>query len=97
MRSLFGHLLPDDLLSRESKSSFDGVFFSAHSRAFARTWSGSGVPSDMVDADALRRIWRSPSPDARSFLLLQSLWLADDDSASSSAGERVPEQVGAGR
>lgn len=72
---LVGDLLPAPVVSRRSKPHFDQAFFSDHSRELARTWTGSGVDSDLVDVEALASGWRSPSPDARSFMLLQAAWL----------------------
>ena len=76
MRALFADVLPDTILARCSKASFDGAFFSTPSRAFASSWTGGGVDLEMVDADRLAAEWRSENPDPRSFLLLQSVWLA---------------------
>jgi hypothetical protein len=78
MRALFGELLPGDVLARRSKASFDAVFFNRHSRAFARTWDGTGAPAGLVDAEALRAHWRGGAPAAQTFTLLQALWLARD-------------------
>ncbi|HEX7254742.1 MAG TPA: asparagine synthase-related protein [Gaiellaceae bacterium] len=77
MRSLFGDLLPEELLSRRTKSAFDEAFWSTHSRAFAAGWDGRGVDEELIDPVALKRLWDGPAPDARTFLLLQSLWLVE--------------------
>ena len=87
VRRAFGDLLPPELASRPDKASFDEVFFSRHARAFAEAWDGGGVPEALVDAEALRRHWRSGSPRAQSFSLLQAAWL-------SSAGDRAEQPVG---
>ena len=42
-------LLPDELLGRDSKSSFDGAFWGGPARAFAERWDGSGVDTALVD------------------------------------------------
>jgi asparagine synthetase B (glutamine-hydrolysing) len=76
MQALFGDLLPDPILMRSTKASFDGAFWNAASRSFAAEWDGAGVDNDLVDSDALRKEWRSASPDPRSFTLAQSVWLA---------------------
>jgi hypothetical protein len=78
MRALFGDLLPSDVLARRSKAGFDAVFFNRHSRAFARAWDGTGVPEDLIDAEALREHWLGDAPTAQTFTLLQALWLARD-------------------
>lgn len=80
-----GHRLPEALVSRGTKAGFDGVFFGEHARAFARAWDGTGVPLDLVDAQALRAHWLGEAPDPHSFTLLQAAWLA---------GDRVQEPVG---
>ena len=71
MRDLFADVLPPAVVARRSKSSFDAAFFSTHSRAFAATWTGTGVDPSIVDAERLAEEWRSEHPDPRSFLLLQ--------------------------
>ena len=78
MRALFGDLLPDDVLARRSKASFDPVFFNRHSQAFARNWDGTGAPTGLVDGEALGAHWRGGTPAAQTFTLLQALWLARD-------------------
>jgi len=78
MKELFGDLLPGAVLQRESKATFDSVFWNRHSRAFARRWSGDGVDPELVDADALRQAWLSGDVTANSAtLLLQQAWLAE--------------------
>lgn len=76
MRLLFGEVLPDDVLARTTKSSFDRAFWSVPSKAFAAGWDGTGLDSGIVDAEALRREWAQSDPDPRSFLALQAAWLA---------------------
>ncbi len=87
MRGLFGGLLPDRVLARSDKAGFDEVFFARHSRAFADTWAGEGVPAELVDAVRLRAHWAEPAPEAQSFTLLQAAFLA-------SAAERVEQPLG---
>ena len=77
MRTLFGDLLPDAVLARRSKSSFNEAFFSDHSRAFVGAWAGGGIDRALVDLDRLRAIWHSPDPDVRTLSLLQAAWLGD--------------------
>jgi asparagine synthase (glutamine-hydrolysing) len=89
MLMLVGDLLPEDVVRRPTKASFDEAFWNADARAFAASWTGEGVDGELVDADALRANWLSSSPDARTFTLLQAAWLA------SGAGE--PEQPVDGR
>jgi asparagine synthetase B (glutamine-hydrolysing) len=76
MRALFDDVLPAAVLARTSKAWFDAAFFSAPSGAFAANWTGAGVDPAIVDPDRLHDEWRSEHPDPRSFLLMQSAWLA---------------------
>jgi hypothetical protein len=75
MRVLVGSLLPEDVLARGGKATFDGAFWGRYSRALIDGWQGGGVPGDLVDEDSLRRTWRA-EPHGLSGLLLQALWLA---------------------
>lgn len=75
MRELFHDLLPDAVLARSSKASFGGVRWGIHERAFARTWDGGGLPSDLVDIEAVRAEWLSSSPAGSSAFLLHAAWL----------------------
>ena len=72
MRLLVGELLPADLIARGDKASFDEAFFTATARAAAAAWTGGGVPTDLVDPDALAAQWTQPAPMAQSFTLLQA-------------------------
>lgn len=76
LRALFGGLLPDALIARADKASFEAVFCNRHDRAFARGWDGRGIPGDLVDAEVLRAHWLSDSPRCLSLTLMQSAWLA---------------------
>jgi Asparagine synthase len=72
--TLFGNLLPTGLASRSSKAVFAGTLWGDASREFVSRWDGSGVDSELVDVEALRRRWQvdgTPGPHT----LLQSLWL----------------------
>jgi len=61
MRKLFGHLLPDDVLSRTSKASFGRALWGTETMEFARRWDGSGLPREVVDVDVLRATWMAAS------------------------------------
>ena len=76
MECLFGDLLPRASVQRSSKTNFDKVFWTEHTRAFAREWGGSGVPHQLVDAGELSRHWAGSSPSVPSSFLLQAAWLA---------------------
>jgi asparagine synthetase B (glutamine-hydrolysing) len=57
MRRIFGDLLPDAVLARQTKASFNTVFHGRATRAFAGNWDGSGVDPDVVDVEVLRSLW----------------------------------------
>ncbi len=73
---LVGDLLPEEVLTRTSKASFNGAFWNKHARALVEGWDGSGLDSGSIDANALRAEWLRPAPDAHSFVQLQRAWLA---------------------
>jgi asparagine synthetase B (glutamine-hydrolysing) len=75
MRALFDGVLPSRLVSRSSKARFEGAFWGARSRSFARTWTGEVADPEVVDPRALRRVWSQDEPDAHTFLLMQAAWL----------------------
>jgi asparagine synthase (glutamine-hydrolysing) len=85
MRALFADLLPDDVLARSGKASFDELFFARHSRKLAAEYDGEGAPEGLVDVQTLRGHWLAPGPQAHSFTLLQAAFLA-------SAPERLDHQ-----
>jgi asparagine synthase (glutamine-hydrolysing) len=76
MRWLFSDLLPDAVLSRSTKASFNHAHFGPAAREFARTWDGSGVDDSLVDPKALREHWLSEKPFGITGLLLQQAWLS---------------------
>ena len=76
LRAVVGSLLPEDVLERSTKSSFDGAFFSTHSRAFAASWAGEGADAEIVAVERLAEHWRSERPVGRTFTQLQASWLA---------------------
>jgi Asparagine synthase len=74
--ALFDSLLPASVAGRTSKASGNEMFFSDHSRAFVARWDGQGINPDLVDAGRLRQEWASAIPDAHTFTLIQTTWLA---------------------
>jgi asparagine synthase (glutamine-hydrolysing) len=84
MRRLVGDLLPERLVTRETKAGFNRAVFGPGVRAFAREWDGSGLDPALVDAEALRRTWLSDTPDFRSVILLHEAWLGAQASPASS-------------
>ena len=77
MVRLFDEVLPKAVLHRTSKGRFHGPAFGERSRAFARSWSGGGLDTDLVDAEALRADWLGPRPWAGTMLALHAAWLHD--------------------
>jgi hypothetical protein len=77
MRALFGHVLPEELVSRSGKAAFNQVFWGPYSRELADRWDGQGVDEAVVDGDALRRAWQDEHVDGRSKWLLQSVLLRE--------------------
>jgi hypothetical protein len=71
-----GDALPRKLRERPDKTAFFTQFVNRHSRSFIDTWDGAGVDPELVDSDALRRVWHQPEVDARSYATLQAAWLA---------------------
>jgi asparagine synthase (glutamine-hydrolysing) len=78
MHAVFGSepVLPEALLSRERKAVFHLAYTRAPTRAFAKVFDGTGVDTELVDAERLRAEWLSPLPNFASALVLQAAWLA---------------------
>jgi Asparagine synthase len=76
LAAIVGDLLPEAVLQRPSKASFDGAFWHRHARAFAAAWDGHGLDNEDVDVPRLRAEWAGNRPDPHSFALLQRAWLA---------------------
>ncbi|CAN5649319.1 hypothetical protein BH20ACT23_BH20ACT23_14510 [soil metagenome] len=74
MRALFADILPARVVARSSKAVFTHALWGEPSRAFAKTWSGAGVDTELVDVATLRATWTNPVPDFRSACLLQRAW-----------------------
>lgn len=99
MRRLFGSVLLDDVCSRRTKAGFKDVFWNRHSAAFAERWSGAGADPDLVDTEALRSLWTSPTArnHYRSTTQLQAAWLAEHEGAESGSAAEDVEQAPPGR
>lgn len=82
MTRLFGDLLPDDVLHRTSKASFERAVFTERSREFARHWTGDGVDGSLVDPQLLQEMWSGDRPDGGTMALMQQAWLAGRDRAA---------------
>jgi asparagine synthase (glutamine-hydrolysing) len=93
MRALLGGVLPEAVISRSTKASFDQAFFHNHSRAFAAAWEGDGIPTDLVDVAALSREWLNATPRPQSMTLLQAAWLAAEGRNSDQGVEQLSDGV----
>lgn len=78
MKKYFGDLLPPRVTERSTKAVFTEVFAGPGTRRFAREWDGTGLDPDLVDPDALRRVWLSDVVDVRALVPLQAAWLASN-------------------
>jgi hypothetical protein len=76
MRRIFGDVLPDAVLARATKASFNSAFHGCATRAFARDWDGTGVDTAVVDVGVLRSSWLAPRVHPGTTPLLQAAWLA---------------------
>jgi hypothetical protein len=73
LRSLFGDVLPPEVVARRDKADLAGVFWGERTRRFVEQWDGSGVDPELVDVDKLRVAWRER--EWLSIVLLHSAWL----------------------
>ncbi|MFZ4810209.1 MAG: asparagine synthase-related protein [Ilumatobacteraceae bacterium] len=70
MDQLFGDLLPTQTLHRQSKAGFNAAYHRVDEE-FLSEWKGEGVPTELVDIEALRHEWSKPAPHGMANLLLQ--------------------------
>jgi asparagine synthase (glutamine-hydrolysing) len=92
MRTYFVGVLPAELHGRSTKARFDGAFWTRHSKELVADWDGDGVDHELVDVDVLREVWRSEAPDARSFTVLQGVWLARNGRSAEESGAEALQQ-----
>jgi hypothetical protein len=81
MRALFADVLPEALLGRRSKATFDEVFIGRHARELIARWDGEGFDPGLVRADALRDTWARPDIPFRTTPLMQWLRLRELNAA----------------
>jgi asparagine synthetase B (glutamine-hydrolysing) len=79
MVAIFGGVLPERLLTRESKARFDRVYLASHTRAFAAQWDGAGLDPELVDVAAFREELARPELRTGIAPLIQWLWLNRPD------------------
>lgn len=75
MRHLAGDLLPAPILERTSKASFSGAYWGAETSRFIEHWVGDGVDAELIDAEALKKMWSDGHHHAMTAGLLQQAWL----------------------
>jgi len=73
MGAVFGGVLPESLIRRGSKASFDAVFFGEASRSLAASAIDEAESLAVVRPNGLRDVWTRKAPDAHSLLLLQAI------------------------
>ena len=77
MRTIFSQVLPDELVARPHKASFNEALWRAGTREFVAHWDGSGVDHELVDEACLREAWNNldrqfPAASALQSALLNS-------------------------
>jgi len=80
LRHLAGHSLAADHLRRSDGVNEQRVLFGERARAFGERWSGKGVDSEVVDADALRALWCGQAPPWGTSMLFQLAFAHDEAS-----------------
>jgi asparagine synthase (glutamine-hydrolysing) len=85
MRRIFGSLLPEAVVARSTKASFNSAITGPATRSFAQSWDGTGVPTDLVDIDRLRMLWKREVPHVGTLPLLQAAWLTRQLAGSTGA------------
>ena len=94
MHALFAEDLPERVVSRGTKATFNEVLWNRYTQAFVADLTPDHLDEalrridarELVDANALARHWREGNPMANSFLLLQACWLAGQPDAATDLG-----------
>ena len=94
MRSIFGDLLPDDILARETQGELRRSVLAPPQPGVRGVLGRGGGGHALVDADALRAEWAQERPDARTFTLLQAAWLERAPQAASSTSSSRFTRIG---
>jgi len=90
MAALAGDLVPEEILRRRTKASFNGAFWTPATRSFALA-ALDWLPPEaegLVDRRRLAAAWAEPDPSPATYSLLQAAWLRRG------ASERVLEYRG---
>ena len=77
-RSVFGDLLPSELVERTSKAQFDQVFWTRLADETVQSLPVE-ILSELVDGPALLEFWRSDALKGGTFLIAQYLRATSDD------------------
>ncbi len=80
MLGLFGDLLPEAVLRRTTKASFNASLFGSRSRSFAASWHGVASFTGLVEAEAVRERWLSHAPHPALIPALQAAWMEGESS-----------------
>ena len=88
-RTLFGDLLPAEVVERRTKAEFGTALWGPQARAFAAGWDGTGVDAELVDERLLRTAWSAPNPPLGAATLLQVAWL-DANRSGGAASPPLP-------
>lgn len=86
MLRLFADLLPEQVLRRVAKATFNATALNRHSKEFLRDWDGSGLEPQLVDVDVLRARWAEAAPLPATLPLLQKAWLSTRSGPAAGAG-----------
>jgi asparagine synthase (glutamine-hydrolysing) len=78
LESVFGDLLPPELVRRTSKAQFDDIFWTSVAAETVQTLPVD-ILSETVDGPALLEFWRSDALKGATFLIAQYLRAASDD------------------
>lgn len=73
-RRLFSDVLPEAVIARSSKASFNSTRWGPDEREFARTWDGTGFDDAFVDPELLRAEWLTENPHSTADFLLHVAW-----------------------
>lgn len=76
LRLLADGLLPEAIIERRDKAYFNASRFGLATAEFVRSWDGTGLDDDLVDAEVLRDVWSAELVPAPTAMLLQQAWLS---------------------
>jgi Asparagine synthase len=82
---LFSEVMPAAVLDRRHKALFGEVFWHQATRELTAGWGGDGIDPRLVDHAALRNMWSAGRPAMGTALLVQQVWLARHQAATSYA------------